>query len=172
MPVLQSANLLKTNSNVPSFDYIIVGAGSAGSVIARRLIDATDASVLLIEAGGRGDGIESLTNPTRWIENIGASHDWAYRYEGTPCVNDRILPLSRGKVAGGSGQTNALVWARGHRADFDHWASAGNEGWDYNSLLPFFKKSESWEDGESQYRAEPVQSTSSGRMTCILLPVP
>jgi choline dehydrogenase len=135
-----------------SSDYIIVGAGSAGCVIARRLIDETEGTVLLIEAGDTGDGIGSLIDPTRWAENMGASHDWGYHYEPTEHVAGRAIPISRGKIVGGSGQTNALVWARGNKADFDGWAAAGNRGWDYDSLLPYFRKSEHWEDGANEYR--------------------
>ncbi len=86
------------------------------------------------------------------MENIGAAHDWSYFYEPTPQVGNRSILLSRGKVLGGSGSTNALVWVRGNKADYDSWAEAGNDGWDYDSVLPLFKKSEDWEDGASAIR--------------------
>src|SRR6516165_5232077 len=69
-----------------SFDYVIVGAGSAGCVVARRLVDSTDANILLLEAGGPGEGVASLSSPTRWVENLGSRYDWAYRYEPSPAV--------------------------------------------------------------------------------------
>jgi choline dehydrogenase len=135
-----------------SYDYVIVGAGSAGCVVARRLLDGTDATVLLLEAGGPGDGVASLSNPPQWVENLGSPYDWAYRYEPSPRVAHRAIPLSLGKVLGGSGRINAMVWARGHRADYEGWAEAGNTGWDFQSLLPLFKQAEDWEDGESEFR--------------------
>lgn len=134
------------------FDYVIVGAGSAGCVVARRLLEDTDATVLLLEAGGTDEGVATISNPPQWVENIGSPRDWTYFYEPTPRVDNRSLLLSRGKVLGGSGSINALVWARGHRADYDGWAAAGNEGWDWDSVLPLFKKSEDWEDGATELR--------------------
>jgi choline dehydrogenase len=135
-----------------SYDYVIVGAGSAGCVVARRLLDGTDATVLLLEAGGPGEDVASLSNPPQWVENLGSRYDWAYHYEPSPHVAGRSIPLALGKVLGGSGSINAMVWARGHRADYDGWAEGGNAGWDFNSVLPLFKKSEDWEDGGSEFR--------------------
>jgi len=83
-----------------NYDYVIVGFGSAGCVVARRLLDSTDATVLLLEAGGPGEG-PSLSNPPRWVENIGSRYDWAYRYEPSPHVAGRSIPFSLGKVLGG-----------------------------------------------------------------------
>src|SRR6516162_8030194 len=135
-----------------SYDYVIVGAGSAGCVVARRLVDGTDATVLLLEAGAAGEGVASLSNPPQWVENLGSPYDWAYRYDPSPHVAGRSIPLPLGKVLGGSGSINAMVWTRGHRADYDAWAEAGNAGWDFHSVLPLFKKSEDWENGASEFR--------------------
>ncbi|MBV9002456.1 MAG: GMC family oxidoreductase N-terminal domain-containing protein [Solirubrobacterales bacterium] len=134
------------------YDYVIVGAGSSGCVLARRLVERTNATVLILEAGPSDEDVPSIDDPTRWVENIGGAHDYAYRYEPNPSLDGRSMLLSRGKVLGGSGSINALVWARGHRDDFDGWAAAGNPGWDYESVLPLFRRSEDWEDGESEYR--------------------
>ncbi len=134
------------------YDYIVVGGGSAGCVVARRLTENSDARVLLIEAGGPNTARPSVQEPSRWVENLGSDLDWAYQYAPTPAVNNRAMPLPRGKVLGGSGSINVMVWARGHRADFDEWAAAGNAGWDYESLLPLFRKCETWEDGANAYR--------------------
>src|SRR6516162_134226 len=135
-----------------SYDYVIVGAGSAGCVVARRLLDGTDATVLLLEAGGPVEDIKNLSNPPQWIENIGSRYDWSYHYEPSPLVDHRSLPLALGKVLGGSGSINAMVWTRGHRADYDGLAEAGNACWDFESVLLLFKKSEDWEDGASEFR--------------------
>jgi choline dehydrogenase len=86
------------------------------------------------------------------VENLGSPYDWAYRYEPSPHVAGRSIPLPLGKVLGGSGSVNGMVWVRGHRADYDGWAAAGNAGWDFESVLPLFKKSEDWEDGASEFR--------------------
>src|SRR5262245_22587327 len=133
-----------------SYDYVIVGAGSAGCVVARRLVDGTDATVLLLEAGAAGEG-SSLSNPPQWVENLGSPYDWAYRYEPSPHLAGRSIPRPLGKVLGGSRSINAMGWVRGHRADYDGWAEAGNAGWDFESVLPLFKKSEDWEDGASEF---------------------
>jgi choline dehydrogenase len=121
-------------------------------VVARRLVDDTDATVLLLEAGGPGEGVASFSNLPQWVENIGSAYDWAYRYEPSPHVAHRSIPLSLGKVLGGSGSINGMVWVRGNRADYDGWAEAGNAGWEFRSVLPLFKKSEDWGDGESEFR--------------------
>src|SRR5215468_1564015 len=135
-----------------SYDYVIVGAGSAGCVVARRLLDGADGTVLVLEAGGSDEGVKSLWNPPQWVENIGSPYDWAYHYAPSPHVDHRSIPLSLGKVLGGSGSISAMVWARGNRADYDGWAAAGNAGWDFHSVLPLFKRSEDWEDGGSEFR--------------------
>ncbi|GAA3232955.1 GMC family oxidoreductase [Pseudonocardia petroleophila] len=142
---------MPTTDPAPS-DYVVVGGGTAGCVLARRLLDRTDGTVLLLEAGGSPDGIDTVASPPRWVENIGAAHDWGYTYAPTEHVAGRTLFLSRGRVLGGSGSTNALVWARGHRADYDGWAAAGARGWDHDSVLPHFRASEDWEDGASAHR--------------------
>jgi choline dehydrogenase len=134
-----------------AYDYIIVGAGSAGCVVARRLVESTDARILVLEAGGSDAGIATISNPLRWLENIGAAHDYLYQYQPTRHLNNRVIFVPRGKVLGGSGSINAMVWARGHQDDYNGWAAAGNPGWDYQSVLPLFKKVEDWEGGETPF---------------------
>jgi choline dehydrogenase len=134
------------------FDYVIVGAGSAGCVVARRLVEGTEATVLVLEAGGPDDGAASIANPPQWIENIGSRFDWGYTCAPNPHLDHRSLPMARGKVLGGCGSINAMVWTRGNRADYDGWSRAGNVGWDFESILPLFKASEDWEDGANAFR--------------------
>ncbi len=134
-----------------AYDYIIVGAGSAGCAVARRLVESTDARILVLEAGGSDAGIDTISNPLRWLENIGSPHDYLYHYQPTPHVNNRVIFVPRGKVLGGSGSINAMVWARGHQDNYNSWAAAGNPGWDYPSVLPLFKKVEDWEGGETAF---------------------
>ncbi|GAA4920586.1 GMC oxidoreductase [Actinomycetospora succinea] len=128
-----------------SADYVVVGAGTAGCVVARRLLERSGATVVVVEAGGSPDGIASSTDPARWVENIGGPHDWAYSYGPEEHLDGRTLFLSRGKVLGGSGSTNALVWVRGQRADYDGWAAGGATGWSYDEVLPYFRRAETVE---------------------------
>jgi choline dehydrogenase len=134
------------------FDYVIVGAGSSGCVVARRLIENTNATVLVLEAGLSPEGVKSISEPGLWTENLGSQYDWDYAYAPNPFIDNRVIKQARGKGLGGSGSINATLWARGHRLDYDGWAAAGNEGWDYDSVLPLFKQSEDWEDGQSEFR--------------------
>jgi choline dehydrogenase len=152
--MMQSTKPRKGSRGAPDgqFDYVIVGGGSGGCVVARRLLDNTDASVLLLEAGGYADGVAIISDPNRWTENFGSQYAWAYAYGPNQHIDDRVINLARGKVLGGSGSINATAWVRGHRADYDGWAAMGNAGWDYDSVLPLFKQSENWEDGESRFR--------------------
>lgn len=134
------------------FDYIIVGAGSAGCIIANRLTEETGVSVLLLEAGGRD------LNPLIHIPlGIGKlyqhkMHDWGYYSEPEPHLNDREIYAARGKVLGGSSSINVMNFTRGDRRDYDRWAQMGVEGWSYADVLPYFKRSETAPDGESEAR--------------------
>lgn len=140
--------------NYGTYDYIIVGAGSSGCAVTRRLIDGSDARILLLEAGGSNEAEENTINTLLWPLNKNSSIDYAYKYEPTPFADNKIIPLPAGKVVGGGGSINVMVWARGNRYDYDKWAEAGNKGWDYNSVLPLFKKIEDWEDGETEFHGK------------------
>ncbi|GAB2495526.1 GMC family oxidoreductase [Algoriphagus taiwanensis] len=136
-----------------SFDYIIVGAGSAGCVLANRLSEDPANSVLLIEAGGPDKKME-IGIPGGYAKLHRSEVDWGFWSEPQPFVNNRKLYLPRGKVLGGSSSTNAMAYVRGNKADFDEWAALGNPGWDFESVLPFFKKSEHNEDIINAYHGQ------------------
>jgi 4-pyridoxate dehydrogenase len=134
------------------YDYVIVGAGSAGCVLANRLSEDQGVRVLLLEAGG-SDRHSYIQIPL----GIGKLQqrkmfDWGYRSEAEPHLNGCQLEVVRGKILGGSSSVNVMAYTRGHRGDFDRWAHAGSTGWSFADLLPYFKRAETWEDGETPWR--------------------
>jgi choline dehydrogenase len=142
---------LKT-SGPREFDYIIVGAGSAGCVLANRLSADASVRVLLLEAGGPVNNDPAITTPGKWASLIGSKFDWGYATEPEPGLQNRRITFPRGKVHGGSSAINAMTFIRGHQFCFDRWERAGNPGWGYEAVLPYFKKSERNELGETPYR--------------------
>ena len=132
-----------------TYDYIIVGAGSAGCVLANRLSADPDVSVLLLEAGPR-DWNPFIHMPAGLSKLVNfKSLNWNYHTEPEPALNNRRLYWPRGKVLGGSSSINAMCYSRGHRSDYDDWAAAGNPGWSWDEVLPYFIRSEDQARGES-----------------------
>jgi choline dehydrogenase len=134
-----------------AYDFIVLGAGSGGAAVTRRLVDA-GADVLLIEAGPPGIGIEQIDDPSQWVSLGRSVYDWGYDYAATPHVSGRTIGIPRGKVLGGSSAINAMMWYRGHPADYDAWEACGAKGWAFKDVLPYFRRCEDWEGGMNEWR--------------------
>ena len=126
------------------YDYIIIGAGSAGCVLANRLSKNPQNSVLLLEAGGP-DSNMNIHIPGAYLKIHKSKQDWGFWSENQSNVLNRKIYLPRGKALGGSSSTNAMAYVRGNAEDYDGWAELGNDGWGYKDVLPYFKRSENHE---------------------------
>jgi 4-pyridoxate dehydrogenase len=136
------------------YDYVIVGAGSAGCTLAARLTEDPDVSVLLIEAGG-WDRNPWIKIPLGWPRLLlKRMDDWMYFAEPEETMGGRGLECARGKVIGGSSSINAMAYVRGHRGDYDRWAQSVSPDWDYAHVLPYFRKQEDWVGAEDPYRGK------------------
>lgn len=126
------------------YDFIVCGGGTAGCVVARRLSDDPQVSVLLLEAGG-SDRVPAVLDTTLWMSNICSERDWGYSAEPSPHLAGRAARLPMGKVLGGGSSINGSIWARGHRHDFDEWARlSGDPGWRYDAMLALYREVEDW----------------------------
>ncbi|MBW4511773.1 MAG: GMC family oxidoreductase N-terminal domain-containing protein [Scytonematopsis contorta HA4267-MV1] len=132
------------------YDYIVIGAGSAGCVVANRLTEDSETSVLLLEAG-IPDTKPEIQIPAECLSLLGSEVDWGYFSEPESYLNNRKIFCSRGKVLGGSSSINIMIYLRGNPHDYDHWQSLGNPGWSYQHVLPYFKKSEHSSRGASEF---------------------
>ncbi|MGW4518208.1 GMC family oxidoreductase [Streptomyces sp. NPDC004393] len=134
-----------------AFDYVVVGAGSAGCVLAARLSEDPQNRVLLLEAGP-ADGPDTMAVPPAWLTLIGSEVDWGDTTVPQPAADGVARPYPRGKVLGGTSSINAMAFIRGHRTNYDEWAAVGADGWSYQDLLPFFKRTETTKGRDPAYR--------------------
>ncbi len=146
------SNPLEVNSQSikDMYDYIIVGGGASGSVVAGEL-SKTGAEVLVVESGP-ADTAPTIANPSVWFYNVGSPFDFALPIKPAPQVNNRGFNIALGHVLGGGSSINAMVWTRGMERDYDSWAEHGVKGWAFKDVLPMFKAQEDWEDGANEWR--------------------
>jgi len=134
------------------YDYIVIGSGSAGAVVASRLAEDSSSSVLLVEAGPKDTSMYIRMPAAFGFPLVDDKYNWYLHSEPEPFLNNRKIYEARGRVLGGSSSINGMNWVRGNPWDYDNWADLGNQGWSYADVLPYFKKAETFSDGANTYR--------------------
>src|ERR1700716_3046040 len=137
----------------PHYDFIVCGSGSSGSVVARRLAENPDVSVLLLEAGGTDD-VPNVIEASQWSTNLWSERDWGFVDQPNQHLNGRSIPLNMGKVLGGGSSVNVMAWSRGHKNDWEFFASEANDpAWNYESVLNIYRRIEDWQGApDPKYR--------------------
>jgi choline dehydrogenase len=147
----------------PSYDFIVCGSGSSGSVVAGRLAETGCASVLLLEAGGTDD-VPAVREAQQSLANLRSERDWGFQAAPNPLLNGRRLLFSMGKVLGGGSSVNAMVWSRGHKNDWDYFADeAGDPNWNYESVLAIYRRIEDWQGRPTHCGAARAASSTWNR---------
>jgi len=156
----------EANTANDSFDYVIVGAGSAGAILASRLSEDKNVTVLLLEYGGSDSSIFVRMPSALSIPMNSPTYNWGFESQPEPFLNNRRMNCPRGKVLGGTSSINGMVYVRGHASDIDAWEESGAKGWNYANCLPYFKKLETHEVVESEYagNAGPIKISGGNRM--------
>ncbi len=137
----------------PHYDFIVCGSGSSGSVVARRLAENADVSVLLLEAGG-SDDVPAVMDASSWATNLGTERDWGFKAQPNAALHGRAFSMSMGKVLGGGSSINVMYWVRGHKNDWNYFADeAGDAAWNYESVLNIYRRIEDWQgEPDPKYR--------------------
>ncbi len=147
------------------YDYIVVGAGSAGCVLANRLSAVPEHRVLLVEAGGRDNRL-FIRMPAAFSQAMNLRQcNWGFVSEPEPGLAGRRLDCPRGKVLGGSSSINGMVYVRGHGRDFDAWEALGAAGWNYANCLPYFRRAETWQGGRTRFAAATARCARAAATT-------
>src|SRR5215468_7830016 len=142
---------MEKRMNIRTADYVIIGAGSAGAALANRLTENGRHQVLLLEAGGETHPLSRVPiSYAKFINRPGVN--WLYASEPQANTGGRAIPVPRGRMLGGSSAINGMVWVRGQRQDYDHWAQLGNRGWSYQDVAPIFRDLESYPGGDQRIR--------------------